>query len=100
MSKLSNVRSQALTDRVEERLFQYILKNDLKTGAKLPNEYALAEEFSVSRGTVREAVKRLESRGILRVRHGSGTYVASLLPMQSDALGLTPWRTKFSWRST
>ena len=38
MSKLSNVRSQALTDRVEERLFQYILKNDLKTGAKLPNE--------------------------------------------------------------
>ena len=88
MSKLSNVRSQALTDRVEERLFQYILKNDLKTGAKLPNEYALAEEFSVSRGTVREAVKRLESRGILRVRHGSGTYVASLLPMQSDALGL------------
>lgn len=88
MSKLSNVRSQALTDRVEERLFQYILKNDLKTGAKLPNEYALADEFSVSRGTVREAVKRLESRGILRVRHGSGTYVASLLPMQSDALGL------------
>ena len=88
MSKLSNVRSQALTDRVEERLLQYILKNDLKTGAKLPNEYALAEEFSVSRGTIREAVKRLESRGILRVRHGSGTYVASLLPMQSDALGL------------
>lgn len=88
MSKLSNVRSQALTDRIEERLYQYILNNDMKTGAKLPNEYALAEHFEVSRGTVREAVKRLESRGILRVRHGSGTYVASLLPMQSDALGL------------
>ena len=88
MSELSSIKSQALTERVEERLFEYILDNHLKVGAKLPNEHELAAHFEVSRGTVREAVKRLESRGILRVRHGSGTYVASLLPMQSDALGL------------
>ena len=55
MSELSNIKSQALTERVEERLFAYILDNHLKVGAKLPNEHELAAHFEVSRGTVREA---------------------------------------------
>ena len=59
MSELSNIKSQALTERVEERLFAYILDNHLKVGAKLPNEHELAAHFEVSRGTVREAVKLL-----------------------------------------
>ena len=57
-------------------------------GAKLPNEYELADRFGVSRGTIREAVKLLVSRGVLRVKHGSGTYVASLMPLKADPLGL------------
>lgn len=77
MSELSSIKSQALTERIEERLFAYILDNHLKVGAKLPNEHELAAHFEVSRGTVREAVKLLVSRGVLRVKHGSGTYVAS-----------------------
>lgn len=58
MSELSSIKSQALTERIEERLFAYILDNHLKVGAKLPNEHELAAHFEVSRGTVREAVKR------------------------------------------
>ncbi|MFR1989175.1 MAG: FadR/GntR family transcriptional regulator [Oscillospiraceae bacterium] len=88
MSELSNIKSQALTERVEERLFAYILDNHLKVGAKLPNEHELAAHFEVSRGTVREAVKLLVSRGVLRVKHGSGTYVASLFPLHANPLGL------------
>ena len=55
MSELSSIKSQALTERIEERLFAYILDNHLKVGAKLPNEHELAAHFEVSRGTVREA---------------------------------------------
>lgn len=62
MSELSSIKSQALTERIEERLFAYILDNHLKVGAKLPNEHELAAHFEVSRGTVREAVKLLVSR--------------------------------------
>ena len=88
MSELSSIKSQALTERIEERLFAYILDNHLNVGAKLPNEHELAAHFEVSRGTVREAVKLLVSRGVLRVKHGSGTYVASLFPLHANPLGL------------
>ena len=39
-------------------------------------------------GTIREAVRLLAARGVLRVKHGSGTYVASLMPLQANPLGL------------
>ena len=96
MSELSSIKNQALTERVEERLFAYILDNHLKVGAKLPNEHELAAHFEVSRGTVREAVKLLVSRGVLRVKHGSGTYVASLFPLHASSI-MAPARS--DWRS-
>ena len=88
MAGLTNIKNQALTERIEDHLFQYILDGHLAVGAKLPNEYELADRFGVSRGTIREAVKLLVSRGVLRVKHGSGTYVASLMPLKADPLGL------------
>lgn len=88
MGELSSIKNQALTERIEDRLFQYILDQKLPVGTKLPNEYQLASLFGVGRGTIREAVKMLASRGILRVKHGSGTYIASLMPLQANPLGL------------
>ena len=38
MGQLSNIKNQALTERIEERLFQYILDEKLPIGTKLPNE--------------------------------------------------------------
>ncbi|MDM0004232.1 FadR/GntR family transcriptional regulator [Variovorax sp. J22G73] len=46
-------------------------------GSRIPIEPQLAQLLGVSRGTVREAVKTLVSRGLLEVRQGSGTYVRS-----------------------
>ena len=65
MAGLTNIKNQALTERIEDHLFQYILDERLAVGAKLPNEYELADRFGVSRGTIREAVKLLVSRGVL-----------------------------------
>jgi DNA-binding FadR family transcriptional regulator len=44
-------------------------------GSALPPERLIAERFGVSRNTVREAMRVLGSRGLVRVRHGSGVYV-------------------------
>jgi DNA-binding FadR family transcriptional regulator len=44
-------------------------------GAKLPKETDLVEQFSVSRGVVRESLRSLEERGVIAVRHGSGATV-------------------------
>ena len=48
---------------------------------KLPPEDQLAEEFDVSRSTVREAVRSLQLAGILRSKPGSGTFVSEAAPL-------------------
>ena len=64
MAGLTNIKNQALTERIEDHLFQYILDERLAVGAKLPNEYELADRFGVSRGMIREAVKLLAYEAI------------------------------------
>ncbi|WP_339938712.1 FadR/GntR family transcriptional regulator [Undibacterium luofuense] len=54
---------------------QYIEKNNLREGDALPPEGKLAEELGISRPSLREAVKALESLGIIESRHGEGIYV-------------------------
>ncbi|WP_458124539.1 GntR family transcriptional regulator [Paenibacillus sp. Z3-2] len=49
-------------------------------GEKLPSEYELAKHFSVSRETLRSAIKLLEQDGKLLVKHGVGTFVIKPLP--------------------
>jgi DNA-binding FadR family transcriptional regulator len=48
----------------------------LLDGERLPPERAFAEQYGVSRGTVRDALRRLEDAGFVEKRAGSGTYVS------------------------
>jgi len=52
-----------------------IVKGDLRRHDRLPAERALAQSYSVARGTIREALNRLESESLVEIRPGSGTYV-------------------------
>ena len=54
-----------------------IINKELKVGDRLPTESELVVKFNKSRGCVREAIKILESFGILEVRQGDGTYVCA-----------------------
>ena len=54
---------------------QFIERQGLKPGDGLPPEGTLAEDLGISRPSLREAVKSLESLGILESRHGEGIYV-------------------------
>ena len=42
---------------------------------RLPSERNLCESYGVSRGTLREALNRLENEGLVSIRPGSGTYI-------------------------
>ncbi|MBY0228838.1 MAG: FadR family transcriptional regulator [Gemmataceae bacterium] len=68
----------AASDRVSEivaLLERRILAGELAPGETLPPERALVDELGVGRSTVREAISRLGSLGLVRTVHGSGTRV-------------------------
>ena len=69
------IKHPKLADVIEYRLEKMILDGSLALGEKLPAERELAKLFDVSRPSLREAVQRLESKGLLTRRHGEGTYV-------------------------
>ena len=60
---------------VQESLKSYIADNQLGPGSALPPEGFLAQQLGVSRNPVREAIKALESVGILETRRGIGVFV-------------------------
>ncbi len=62
--------------QIREKLREEITSGSLKRGEKLPAEHELAEQFSVSRMTIRESIEDLVNEGLLYRRHGVGTFVA------------------------
>jgi len=75
---LSPVTPTLLADEITERLLEYIRENDLKPGSPFPSQRELAARLTVSRPVLRQAIRQLELEGILRVRHGSGMWLASV----------------------
>lgn len=59
-----------------------ISSGELRPGDRLPAEQELADQLSVSRGSLREAVRALAQINVLDVRRGDGTYVTSLAPSE------------------
>lgn len=65
----------SLVDTTTEQLVERVATGVFPVGEPLPAQDALAVDLGVSRLTVREAIKALADRGLLRVEHGSGTFV-------------------------
>jgi len=74
----SVTRAPNLSDKVAEQLTEAILAKQLKAGERLPSERDLCERFKVSRTVIREAVRSLSARGLLRVTSGRGVEVREL----------------------
>lgn len=75
---IKNLRGEALYKAVCDYIKQYIIDNNLRAGDPLPSEGQLADDLGVGRGSVREAVKSLQSLGIIDVQHGTGLSVREL----------------------
>lgn len=61
--------------RVAGDIERAITAGELKPGARLLAERALAEHYGVGYGTVRRAMVVLRGRGLIETRHGRGTFV-------------------------
>ncbi|MFG0381447.1 FCD domain-containing protein [Pseudomonas sp. zbq_18] len=77
--EVGQVRQRRLSDDIVSQLEAMILEGTLKAGERLPAERQLAEQFGVSRPSLREAIQKLVARGLLVSRQGGGNYVAAQL---------------------
>ena len=62
---------------IREQIQDLIRKGELRVGDKLPPERKLAETFKASRNSVREAIRALAEKSIVKSRRGDGTYIAA-----------------------
>ena len=67
----SPYRSKRAFEDVAEQLRAAILSGRVKNGERLPSERELSEQFQAGRLTVREALRTLETKGMIRIRKGS-----------------------------
>jgi DNA-binding FadR family transcriptional regulator len=72
----TRIRAQAQVREIEEQLGQRIINGLLAPGDRLPAERDLCKLFGASRKSVRAALTRLERRGLITRRLGSGTFVS------------------------
>lgn len=79
----SKLRRETLSEQLAEHLIRFVADQRLEPGDFLPSATTIAEEFSVSRPVVREALRTLEARGLVRTENGRGAIVQ---PVNSDLL--------------
>ena len=84
------VQVPRISDAIAATLERRILEGSLKTGDRLPPERELATELGVSRPSLREAIQKLASKGMVQSRQGGGTYVTDTL----ESAFFDPWQER------
>lgn len=70
-----NIKSIRVSDQIVSQIQVQIVEGQLAEGQKLPNEQDLAQQFGVSRASVREALSMLESKGVVERHKNGGTFL-------------------------
>lgn len=73
------MQKRKLSDQIADQLEGMIADGTLKPGERLPAERRLSERLGVSRPSLREAIQKLASKGLLSTRQGGGSYVTDTL---------------------
>ena len=76
--KVEPINSTRIYEEIVRQIRTLISEGKLKSGDRLPPERELAERFRVSRPSVREALRALESMGLIEIRLGEGTFVREI----------------------
>lgn len=84
----SDSKTRSVLAYTVRRLEDGVLRGEWGVDTRLPAERTLAATLGVSRSTVREAIQRLVSRGLLETRAGSGVYVVAT---RKPAGAVAPW---------
>lgn len=77
MEPLRPIEIPSVHQELQERIKEYIAANRLKPGDALPTEAQLADQMRLSRTVIREALRSLESLGVIYSRRGEGRFVSS-----------------------
>jgi len=72
LSKVNRVRS---FEQAVDQIRSLIENGDLSTNDRLPTEVELSEQLNIGRSSIREALRVLETEGMIDVRQGAGTFV-------------------------
>jgi len=75
MDAFSKIKPQSRAELVVDKITNSIINNELSDGELLPPETQLCEIFGVSRSILREAIRVLASKGLVKVKQGYGTLV-------------------------
>jgi len=80
LAVIEPIRRSKLYQGIVEQIEKLLEKGELHPGDQLPPERALAEQFQVSRASVREALRTLELLGVVETRPGGGTFIRQVSP--------------------
>ena len=89
----NTLKPKKLADQVFERIRDLIFKGDLRPGEQLKSERELSDILSVSRPTIRQAIRKLIELGLIENRQGQGTYICS----PKEARGHNMLREMIDW---
>lgn len=79
MSVFLQIPQNKTSDEVAHQIEELVIEGVLRAGEQLPGERELAESTGVSRPVVREAIKLLNSRGLLYKKQGGGTFICNIV---------------------
>lgn len=77
MAIIDSIKRVSVIDQSIDKLKDFIMKGDLKTGDFLPPEMELCKQLGIGRSTLRETIKTLELQGFVRKKHGVGMKIVN-----------------------
>ena len=77
------IKNGSLAKNVMVQIEEAMLNKELLPGDRLPTESELCRKVGVGKSSVREAIKMLEALGVIEIRQGDGTYIASSISEKS-----------------
>jgi len=77
--------SVSIANAIARQIENIIIDGSLAPGQKIPSERQLSTKLKVSRSAVREALRELAGKGLVRTQQGRGSFVAEIIcPQQTD----------------
>ncbi|TDP32665.1 GntR family transcriptional regulator [Idiomarina aquatica] len=73
------IKVAKISDQIVAEIEAMIVDGRFSAGEKLPSERELAQRFNVSRQSLREAIQKLEAKGLIDRRQGGGTFITDTL---------------------
>ena len=73
-----------IVQQVVNNMKEYIMSGQIDVGQKLPTEKEWCEKMGVGRGTVREAFRILEAKGLIEIKPGRGAFVAGTKELEKE----------------